>query len=326
MKAHRIFSLAIVCVVIAFGCISCSDDSSSSGSPGGTIPPIGELVGSWAGYLLAGEEDMLSDAQDLPANDGEEFLEYYDDNDIFVVGVVARGAEPGVRRARFIGDDSLFVSDELNVNDQLEVRAIFWGDFDYYTWTTSGADPEPDPYAVSADTISLSGDAVFSVYFLEGLYRHDPDAEEYWPYQLYAYNASSTGLTADVTKLQGEWEISNAFKYGNTLEFTVTPQGEGSQATTATIEGEDSDGNTIIGTIVEISYEDLAGRQAVDIYEVTINPLTTRSGTYSLNGLATYYFKFDKDGNIVERAIAIGVSDGDGTHMITGLAAPVVEE
>ncbi|MFY9397033.1 MAG: hypothetical protein WAR22_01575, partial [Desulfomonilia bacterium] len=149
MKAHRIFPLVMACIVLAFGCVSCSDDSSSGGSPGGAIPPIGELVGSWTGYFLAGPENMLTDGDDLPGNDGEEFLEY-DDNDIFVVGVVARGSESGVRRARFIGDDSLFVSDELNVNDQLEVRAIFWGDFDYYTWNTSGADPEPDPYAVSA--------------------------------------------------------------------------------------------------------------------------------------------------------------------------------
>ena len=320
MKAHRTFSLVMACVVLAFGCISCSDDSSSSGSPGGTIPPIGELVGSWAGYFLAGPENMLTDDEDLPANDGEEFLEY-DDNDIFVVGVVAQGSEPGVRRARFIGDDTLFVSDELNVNDLLGVRAFLRGDFDYYTWNASGV----DPYAVSADTISLSGNAVFSTYFLEGLYWHDPEDREYWPFQLFSYNATSTVLAADVTKLQGEWAISDAFMSDNILEFTVTPQGEGAQATAAAIEGGDLDGNLISGTIVEISYADLAGAQSVDIYEVAID-LATGSGTYSLNGLATYYFAFDEDGNIDERALAIGVSDEEGTHMITGLAAPVVEE
>jgi hypothetical protein len=306
MKAHRTFSLVMACVVLAFGCISCSDDSSSSGSPGGT-QEILEPVGSWLGWFKGGD----SGSYDVYGFDPTE--------DTFAAMIIERDGDSPERRARFISDTAQLVCDDFYVG--YPTTYLFFGNFDSYTWNNQGPD-----YSFYEEPVSIYGYA-FSNTLLLGEYweTESGSSQDNLDFMFLAYNSTTTGtgVTADVEKLVGEWAIQNAFSNENTLIFTITTTGVSG---TGGISGYDGLGNTIEGEIIEIHYEDLPDQQSVDTYRVLVE-LATSSGTFidDLEGAATYISNFEVDeGEEIERVLAIGVS-GMG-HMITGLAAPVVEE
>ncbi len=307
MKGPRIFSLAALVAAIFFlacACVSCESGSSNT-DPGEVLPPTGDmdLVGSWAGYFVSGADDVIdSDAV------YDDFLEF-DDNDIFSIGVITQE-----REARFIGDTSLFVCPEgsLSVNYTLPNTTIFGGVLDHYTWNTQG----PDPYTADVESISIYGEAFLSIYFLNGVHWYTgvpEDERDFWQFQFFNY--TTTGISADIGKLEGQWEISDAFWRDNTLAFTITPNDDGESAV---ITGSDTEENTFQGTIIEIHYDDDV--HGTDLYDVSL----TLNGIFDLEGLATYVSSYDTHGVQTESSLAIGVSDGD--RMVTGLAAPVVPE
>jgi len=318
MKARSALTGIVAFLFLACACISCESGSSSSSGPVEPQPPVDEeLVGSWEGHLLAGEEDIIVPG-DFDSSDDENFVFDDDDDDIFVIGIITRD-----REAMLIGDESLFFCSTLGANDRLEVRTIFGGKFDRYTWNAQG-DDSPYLSEKEPEVISLFGNAFLSIYFLDGYYWYTEEGQERsWPFQFLSYNSTSTGLTADVRKLAGTWEISNAFKKDNALSLTITTTGEPG---TGNIQGSDSDDNIFDGEIIEIHYTDLSGKQGVDIYRVSLEltPLNEPGdGLHLLEGLAAYVSSYDSKGIEVERSLAIGATDAGGSRMVIGLAKPV---
>lgn len=322
MKGHRILSLVAALFFLACACVSCESGSDNL-DPGGVLPPRPwdnpmpdpsddttssmNLIGSWVGYFLAGNDDVFD-----YNNENDNPLEFdFDNDDLFVIGIITREKE-----ARFIGDASQFVCSEgsLGVRNIANIRTIFGGYFDYYTWDTMGL----DPYTANVEPISIYGNALLSIYFLDGFYWHTgvPEADrDFWQFQFFNY--TTTGISADIEKIAGQWQISDAFWKGNTLTFTIEPSGDGESAI---ITGADAHTpqNTFEGTIIEIHYDgDVHG---TDLYDVSLK----LNDTFDLEGLATYVSSYDTQGIRTESSLAIGVSDG--SRMVTGIAAPVVPE
>jgi len=323
MKGHRIFPLVAAIFFLACACVSCESGSSSS-DPGEVLPPRPwdnpmpdpsddttsssmELIGSWVGYFLAGDDDVFDDVFNY-SNENDNPLEFdFDDDDLFAIGIITREKE-----ARFIGDTSQFVCPEgsLGASNIAGIRTIFGGYFDYYTWNTQGL----EPYTANVEPISIYGNALFSIYFLDGFYWYTdtPEADrDFWQFQFFNY--TTTGISADIEKIAGQWKISDAFWKGNTLTFTIEPNED---RRSATITGTDTHTpqNTFEGTIIEIHYDD------TDLYDVSLK----LNEEFDLEGLATYVSSYDNQGIHAESSLAIGVSDGQ--RMVTGLAAPVPEE
>lgn len=320
MKGHRILFYIVAFFSLACACVSCESGSNNT-DPGEVLPPRPwdnqmpdpsnddiassmKLMGSWVGYFLSGNDDVF----DYRGGNNDPLEFDLDDDDIFAIGMITREKE-----ARFIGDTSQFVCPEgsLGVMNIADVRTIFGGYFDYYTWNTLGL----DPYTADVESISIYGNALLSKYFLEGFYWYTgtPEAErDFWQFQFYNY--TTTGISADIDKIAGQWQISNAFWKGNTLTFTITPDGDGQSAT---ITGTDTHTpqNTFEGTIIEIHYDDDV--HGTDLYKVSL----TLNDTFDLEGLATYVSSYDTRGIHTESSLAIGVSDGE--RMVTGIAAPV---
>ncbi len=303
MKWHRILSLIATLFFLACACVSCESGSDNT-DPGEVLPPTGDmdLVGSWAGYFVSGADDAIDpDAVD------DVFLDF-DDDDIFAIGVITQE-----REARFIGDATQFVCPEgsLNVNYTLPTRTIFGGVLDHYTWNTQGL----DPYTADVEAISIYGEAFLSIYFLNGVhwYTGTPEADrDFWQFQFFNY--TTTGISADIERIAGQWQIGDAFWKENTLTFTITPNDDGQSATVTGTDTHDPQ-NTFEGTIIEIHYDDDV--HGTDLYDVSL----TLNGTFDLEGLATYVSSYDTQGVHTESSLAIGVSDGD--RMVTGIAAPV---
>ncbi|NLW69074.1 MAG: hypothetical protein GXY28_14880, partial [Bacteriovoracaceae bacterium] len=86
MKGLRRLLLIAASFILACACISCESGSSGgSYDPAGPWQPIGEVVGSWAGYFYSGENGLID------INDGfsVDILEP-DDDDIFVTAIITR--------------------------------------------------------------------------------------------------------------------------------------------------------------------------------------------------------------------------------------------
>lgn len=301
MKGHRILHLVAAIFFLACACVSCeSGSSSSSDYPAEPWQPIGELVGSWFGYFYEGENGLIDD--DFSTDP----LDEPDDDDVFTIGIITPE-----REARFIGDDTQYVclENSLGIDDSLRVRTIFSGFFDHYTYASNTGGI--GPYAADVKTMYIQGNAVFTIDNLYGFYCDDvKGADMYYWEVINSMNATTAGVTADIEKLAGDWEISNSFYLDNTLAFTITPMDDES----GLIIGEDTLGNTFEGTIIEIHYDD------TDLYDVSLK----LNEEFDLEGLATYVSSYDNQGIHAESSLAIGVSDGQ--RMVTGLAAPVPEE
>ncbi|MGI6395621.1 MAG: hypothetical protein ACOX3E_00060 [Desulfomonilia bacterium] len=305
MKGHRILSHIAAIFFLACVCVSC-ESSSSNTDPGNVLPPTGklDLVGSWAGYFVSGADDAIN-----PNAVDDGFLDF-DEDDIFAIGVITQE-----REARFVGDASQFVCPQgsLSVNYTLPNRTIFGGVLDYYTWNTLS----PDPYAANVEHISIYGEAFLSIYFLNGVhwYTDTPEADrDFWQFQFFNY--TTTGISADIEKIAGQWQISDAFREGNTLTFTITPNSDGEAAITGT-DTQDPQ-NTFEGTIIEIHYDDDV--HGTDLYRVSLT--LNDDASDPLEGLATYVSSYDTQGIHTVSSLAIGVSGGD--RMVTGIAAPVI--
>lgn len=320
MKGHRILSHIAAIFFLACVCVSC-ESSSSSTDPGNALPPRPwdspmpdpserplsmELAGSWVGYFLAGNDDIFDYSRE---NDNPPEFDF-DDDDLFAIGLITQE-----REARFVGDTSQLVCPEgsLGVKNIYDLRTIFGGYFDYYTWNTLS----PDPYAANVEHISIYGYALFSIYFLDGFYWYTdtPEADrDFWQFQFFNY--TTTGISADIEKIAGQWQISDAFREGNTLTFTITPNSDGEAAITGT-DTQDPQ-NTFEGTIIEIHYDDDV--HGTDLYRVSLT--LNDDASDPLEGLATYVSSYDTQGIHTVSSLAIGVSGGD--RMVTGIAAPVI--
>lgn len=312
MKGHRILSHIAAIFFLACVCVSCESSSSSSYDPGGSLPPIGELVGSWAGHFFMGENGLAPDDNEY----GDSFDTYFvepDDDDIFVTAIITREKE-----ARFIGDVTQYVclENSFGVNRSLKVRAFFGGVFDHYTYTSNTGGI--GPYAADVARKKVAGQALFTTDHLYGCYCDDVDGADLYYWEV--LNLNSASASSDVKKIAGKWRINDSFYAGNTLVLTITTTGEDEYPGRGTIEGLDHYGNSFDGEIIEIHYDDLTG---VDLYDVSLSltPNEPVDGEpFDLKGLAAFY---DTEG---VSSLAIGVSGGDPgeRRMVTGIAEPVV--
>ena len=314
MKGLRRLSLIAASFILACACISCESGSSGgSYDPAGHWQPIGEVVGSWAGYFYRGENGLID------INDGfsVDILEP-DDDDIFVTAIITREKE-----ARFIGDETQYVclENSFGVNTSLDVRAIFAGFFDQYTYTsdTSGI----GPYAADVVRINVGGQAIFTTDHLYGYYYEDVDDADMYYWEVLNYAA--TPASSDIKKIAGKWRIDDSFYTGNTLVLTITTTGVDEDPGRGIIQGSDDRGNLFEGEIIEIRYDDLPD---VDLYDVflTLTPHDSIDGVpfFDLEGLATFISTYHTEGLDLDSSLAIGVSDG--SRMVTGMAAPVIPE
>jgi len=316
MKGFRRLSLIAASFILACACISCESGSSGgSYDPAGPWQPIGEVVGSWAGYFYRGENGLV----DIDDGFSVDILEP-DDDDIFVTAIITREKE-----ARFIGDETQYVclENSFGVNSSLDVKAFFAGVFDHYTYAsdTGGI----GPYAADVVRINVGGEAIFTTDHLYGYYYDDVDDVDdadlyYWE----VLNYAGTPASSDIKKIAGQWRIDDSFYTGNTLVLTITTTGVDEDPGRGIIEGSDDRGNLFDGEIIEIHYDDLPG---VDLYDVflTLTPNDSfGGGPFDLEGLATFISSYHTEGLDLDSSLAIGVSDG--SRMVTGMAAPVIPE
>lgn len=297
MIAHsRKLIFLLICMGFMLGC---SENSSSSGNDSESVvlPDDDIFPSTWIGYFLSGEDDKYSEDEIREDFD-------FDDDDIFVVGVIAEDDNED-SEVVFIGDADQYVGSggSLTIDELLPVRSLFYGDLYHYTWNTQGL----DNYLADVETITMSGNIFFLVLF-EGLYGYT-DTEEYWEYQLTRYTTS--GISPDIKRIAGTWTIQDSFKKNNTLTFVIDPE----DSSSATVQGTDSLSNDFDGTI-EIHYtiDDANDDYATYVYDLNL----TLNGSETLDGLVTYISSMDSEGITVTDALAIGAWNED--FFVTGIA------
>ncbi len=317
MSVHeRIISILFL-ISLVFLCVSCESGSSSSGDGGSVVIEDYELTGTWAGYFLSGDDDKNRTTGTTSELD-------FDADDIFTIGMITLEGQ-----ARFVGDAAQFVclENSLGVYD-FPFRKRFSSEyFYYYTWATNGVSGHgPDDYAANIKPVSLVGDTIFSNSFMEGVYLYPP-ATDTWLFQMLNY--STSGIHAEVEKLEGDWEINNSFVYGkdgddyiNTLTLTVVPTSD----TAGSIDGIDTFGNEFSGTIIEIHYSDPSlNIPGTELYDISLT-LLNGGPPINLDGLATYIESMNSSGIGLRKTLAIGATDDARRHLVTGLAKKTEEE
>jgi len=313
MAGHHRIAIILVFLIVSWNCISCTSSSTQETYTDPIAPVSYELVGTWAGWFLAGDDDSYQ------GRNGEmqpEFTEA-DEDDIFTIAIITLE-----REARFIGDVSQYVclEDSFGVANLYGYGKRFIAHLLYYTWNTTagtGGNGNVDAYRATKQDLNFGGSTIYSNDWLDGVYTDSYPEETqysyYWQVQLLNY--TSSGMSPDVHRLDGLWVIYNCYLNANTLSLTISAA-EG--ATTGTITGSDTRGNSITGQIIEIHYNDPTKNIPLSqIFRVNLT-LQNNTSTYNLTGLATYVESMSSAGIVVDEVLAIGATDDN--HLITGLA------
>lgn len=248
----------------------------------------------------------------------------------FAIGIITTDDNENFS-GRFIGQytKSLvytqFVSPDGFYLTQTPETAIFSGDLEECTWNTNGPDYSTLPLQSltilgSATTKSVFGGPLFS----SCTYTNQPDNPEQPQVSVLVFYYNTTyDVLPNVNNLSGDWEINDILKKGNNVIMSIAPNT--TDTTQTSISGQDGRGNTFNGTI-KIHYNpNPLDKKPHNVYDVNVS-LKETNNTIDLTGLATYVLAESTGGEgitIPKKTLAIGVTDKDKSHSLSGLAKSV---
>jgi len=283
------------------------------------LPKLLIVTVVWISGCSTGGDTAREDPWESPDISGV-WLGYLDSNampPVFSIGIITDGDDGYI--SRFIADDRQYV----NPVQALGVApftltpntAVMSGDLAEYSWTGMG-----DDYGTSTRTLYLIGSAsekgVLGLGWPGGAFTYTQEGsnDETGVY-VFIYN-STFDVSPRVQNLGGTWVVRDAWRAGNTLRLTITPDPLVTNTTSAVISGSDTIGNTFSGSVT-IRYSPVPH----NIYDVNLR----MNNAINLEGLATYILEMsDEDSGIVipRKTLAIGASSNDYTHSVGGLATP----